>query len=118
MTMNRFRLWQRAAIGVKGRPDWIFVKLHCHGMDPRDAEAMYGTPRQVFLRDLMEESKRSGRYCVHFTTAREMTNIILAACDGRAGNPGDYRDYRLKKMVPGKAVKVATSEGSSVAGAR
>ena len=27
-----------------------------------------------------------------------MANIILAACDGREGNPGDYRDYRFKRI--------------------
>jgi hypothetical protein len=96
-TMKRFRLWQRAAIAVEGRPDWLFIKLHCHGMDPRDAGAMYGALRETFLRELMEESRQLG-YRVHFTTAREMTNIILAACDGREENPGDYRDYRLKRI--------------------
>jgi len=36
---------------------------------------------------------------LHFATAREMTNMLLAACDGREGNPGDYRDYRLKRFA-------------------
>jgi len=29
-----------------------------------------------------------------------MVNIILAACDGREGNPGEYRDYRFKRERP------------------
>jgi hypothetical protein len=29
-----------------------------------------------------------------------MVNVILAACDGREGNPEDYRDYRLKRTRP------------------
>jgi hypothetical protein len=33
---------------------------------------------------------------IHFVTARQMVNIIWAACDGRDGSPGEYRDYRLK----------------------
>jgi hypothetical protein len=28
-----------------------------------------------------------------------MTNILLAACDGREGNPGNYRDYRFKRIM-------------------
>jgi len=28
-----------------------------------------------------------------------MANILLAACDGREGNPGDYRDYRFKRFA-------------------
>ena len=31
--------------------------------------------------------------------AREMTNVIYAAVDGKTGNPNDYRDYRLKKYA-------------------
>jgi len=94
--MQRFRRWQRANITVKGRPAWIFIKLHCHGMDPRDHAAMYGEPLQRFLRDLTEHARAAGEYRLHFVTAREMVNIILAACDGKEGSPGDYRDYRLK----------------------
>jgi hypothetical protein len=41
----------------------------------------------------------SREYEVHFVTAREMVNIVLAACDGLEGNPGEYRDYRLKRIV-------------------
>jgi hypothetical protein len=36
------------------------------------------------------------RETLHFVSAREMANIALAACDGREGNPGDYRDYRYR----------------------
>jgi len=93
-TRERLHTWQRAAITVRNRPDWIFVKLHCHAMDPRDTSTLLGTPTQAFVRELCEGTE-SGRYAVHFVTAREMTNILLAACDGRGGSPGDYRDYRL-----------------------
>ena len=44
---------------------------------------------------------------LHFVTAREMANIILAACDGKDGNPGEYRDYRFKLLrdLPARARK-------------
>ena len=97
-TLHRLRLWRRAAVTVRGRPEWLFVKLHCHGMDPRDDAAMLGTPMQNFLRELAGEAGPGSRYRVHFVTAREMVNIILATCDGRDGSPGDYRDYRLRTI--------------------
>lgn len=116
-TRERLLLWRKAAISVKGRPDWLFIKLHCHGMDPRDSEAMHGEPMRVFLRQLMEEAK-SGKYRVHFTTAREMVNIILAACDGKTGNPGLFRDYRFipicksaKRETAGRADHVVSKLG-------
>lgn len=99
-TMRRLRLWQQAAIAVRGRPDWIFIKLHCHGMDPREEEVMLGSLLQHFLRELVENAQRSGEYYLHFVTAREMVNIALAACDGRAGTPADFRDYRFHPPAP------------------
>ncbi len=99
-TLERLRRWMRAGITVRGRPDWVFVKLHCHGMDPRDDGAMLGEPMRQFLREITGESRQSFR--PHFVTAREMVNILLAACDGREGNPGDYRDYRLRRIGAGR----------------
>ena len=96
LSVARLKLWKRARICVKGRPDWLFIKLHCHGMDPREREAVLGDPMRRFLRELVEGAGER-KEVLHFVTAREMTNIILAACDGRDGNPGDYRDYRFKK---------------------
>jgi hypothetical protein len=111
-TMHRLRLWRRAAITVRGRPDWVFVKLHCHGMDPDDAPAMLGEPMRQFLKALTEGARAGGDYAVHFVTAREMVNIMLAACDGREGDPGLYREHRLRLItpVPGEASRL--SEGS------
>jgi len=95
--MDRLQLWQRAAIIVKGLPDWIFIKLHCHGMDPRDSDALLRGPMQRFLGEFLREAASVGQV-VHFTTVREMTNILLAACDGRDGNPDHFRDYRLRSI--------------------
>jgi len=53
-----------------------------------------------FLCDLVVGALENREYEVHFVTAREMVNIVLAACDGLGGNPGEYRDYRLKRIVP------------------
>ena len=93
--LSRFELWKRARISVSGRPDWIFIKLHCHSMDPTQKAAVMGEPMRKFLRELLTGAN-DRREILHFVTAREMTNIILAACDGREGNPGEYRDYRLQ----------------------
>jgi hypothetical protein len=101
-THARLRLWLQASIAVRGRPDWVFVKLHCHGMDPRDESAMIGPVREQFLREWNEYARETGTQ-LHFTTAREMVNILLAACDGREGNPGDFRDYKLRLIRPHQA---------------
>ena len=98
-SIRRLQLWKRAGITVEGRPDWLFIKLHCHGMDPTQRPAMLGDPMKKFLQELVEGA-RERNDILHFVTAREMTNIILAACDGKIGNPGEYRDYRLTRGRP------------------
>jgi len=56
-----------------------------------------GEPMRRFLQELVEGAA-ARREVLHFASAREMVNMILAACDGREGNPGEYRDYRLKRV--------------------
>jgi hypothetical protein len=102
-TMRRLGLWQKAAITVRGRSDWLFIKLHCHGMDPRDEQALLGAPVQQFLRELIGHPRQGSEFLVHFVTTREMANIILAAGDGLAGNPGQYRDYRFQLVQANSA---------------
>ncbi|MGA8493248.1 MAG: hypothetical protein WB711_22695 [Terriglobales bacterium] len=96
LSVRRLRLWKEAAISVRGKPDWLFIKLHCHGMDPTQRDAVLGQPMREFLRELVEGAAQRNEI-LHFVSAREMVNIILAACDGRDGNPGEYRDYRLNR---------------------
>ena len=95
-SLRRLDLWMRAGIAVAGRPDWLFIKLHCHGMDPRDESSMVGEASQRFMRDLMDWVQENPENRLHFVTAREMANIALAATDGKEGNPSDYRDYRFQ----------------------
>ena len=113
-TLRRLRHWRRAGIAVQGRPNWVFIKLHCHGMDPGDDAAMLGEPMRMFLRGMIEGARRERDYILHFVSAREMTNIALAACDGRDGNPSDFRDYRLKQIDAGQQANVEVLAGIKV----
>jgi hypothetical protein len=98
-TLERLRAWLQVPIVVRHRPDWVFLKLHCHSMDPRDTDSLIGEAMTSFLRTLHEYAS-SARMTLHFLTAREMTNVLLAVCDGREGAPGDYRDYKLRLIHP------------------
>lgn len=97
MTLHRLSLWKQAQIHVQGRPDWLFIKLHCHSMDPTQKDALIGETFRNFLEALVTGAPNR-KETLHFVSAREMTNILLAACDGREGNPGAYRDYRFKRI--------------------
>ena len=108
LSLPRLRLWKQAAISVHGKPDWLFIKLHCHGMDPTQQETVIGQPMHEFLRELVEGADERSEI-LHFVSAREMVNIVLAACDGREGSPGDYRDYRLQRRRRANAESCAAS---------
>jgi len=113
MSLYRLRLWKRARITVAGRPDWLFIKLHCHGMDPTQKDAVIGEPFRKFLEQLVTGAAER-KETLHFVSAREMTNILLAACDGRDGHPGEYRDYRFKRISDQPVVRTGVTEISHV----
>jgi hypothetical protein len=68
-----------------------------------------------FLEELVQGAARR-KETLHFVSAREMTNIILAACEGREGNPGDYRDYKFKRIRDLKGSATPTNRCASVRG--
>ena len=99
----RFGRWRSANVTVAGRPDWVFVKLYCHGFFDHDQSACIGDDAARFFGSIVNEGERTGKYQVHFTSAREAFNIAAAAIDGRSGDPNVFRDYRLRSIMAGDA---------------
>jgi hypothetical protein len=97
--LSRLHRWCSSHIEVRGRPEWVFIKLYCHGFFPFDQPMSIGEPILRSLGEILEYSNRTGEYKVHFTTAREAFNIVMAAVDGRTGDPGLYRDYLLRPIM-------------------
>jgi hypothetical protein len=83
--------WVNQRICVLGRPEWIFVKVFCHG--GQDYESVLGdSTHQMF--SYLESMYNDGiQYQLHYVTAREAYNIVKAAEDGQTGTPNTYRDY-------------------------
>jgi hypothetical protein len=82
--------WLRAHVHVRGRPEWIFVKLHTHSVQSQ--EVLLGAPMLATWRAMVERWTRPP-FRLHFATAREAYNIALAAVDGREGDPDAFRDH-------------------------
>jgi hypothetical protein len=95
---GRFDDWLKARISVIGRPDWIFIKLYCHAFFDHDQPVMIGEDCKRFWLDLLNRSERTGEFKIHFATSREAFNMIMAALDGREGDPHQFRDYRLQQI--------------------
>jgi hypothetical protein len=94
-TPHRIRTWIAQRVHVEGRPQWIFVKVHTHGAPEAQARSLLGAAGRALHEELTRHYNDGKAYALHYVTAREMFNIALAAMDGKIGDPGAYRDYRL-----------------------
>jgi len=94
-TEERVDLWVNAGIHVKGKPEWLFVKIHTHGTQEGDMDTLLGKPFDDMCTYLETKYNDGTNYQLHYVSAREMYNIIKAAESGEDGNPNQYRDYKI-----------------------
>jgi hypothetical protein len=99
LNLDRFRRWCNARISVVGRPEWVFVKLYAHGFFDWDQDAMIGAELRRFMTEVLDLSEKTGGFKIHFASAREAFNMVMAAVDGHLGSPGRYRDYKLRQIM-------------------
>lgn len=94
---DRVKLWIDTGIHVNGKPEWIFVKLHCHGAIERDFDSLWGE-RAFHMHKYLNERYNDGEsYQLHYVTAREAYNIAKASEAGEVDNPELFRDYIIDK---------------------
>lgn len=86
-SLERAQLWLKQRIGVVGKPDWSFVKVHTHGCQERNFGAV--------LDGTLHEALAQLPVKLHYVTAREVYNLIKAAEAGKSGDPNQYRDFIL-----------------------
>jgi hypothetical protein len=89
---DRLEPWLRANVHVHGRPEWVFVKLHTHGMQSQDS---FLGPALDETFAAMVDVWNQPPFRLHFVTAREAYNIVKAAEAGCAGDAGQYRDFLI-----------------------
>jgi hypothetical protein len=89
--------WVRTGIHVRGRPEWVFVKVHTHGAKERDMDTLLGAPLADLFSYLEGAYNDGSRYKLHYVSARELFNLVKAAESGVQGEPGQYRDFILPR---------------------
>jgi hypothetical protein len=87
---NRLNAWLKANVHVENRPDWLFVKLHCHGIQ---AQREFQGPELDATFAAMCKRWNHPPFRLHFVNAREAYNIAKAAEAGMTGDPNGFRDY-------------------------
>jgi hypothetical protein len=94
---DRIDRWLRANVHVPGHEDWVFIRLFGHGASsPGDVEAVTGPGYDEMLSRFERDYNDGQRYQLHYVTAREAYNLVMAAVDGHSGDPRPYFDYRVK----------------------
>jgi hypothetical protein len=79
---RRLKLWLKAGIGVSGRPDWIFIKLHTHGAPESNASILLGEPMRLFHATLARWRNTYPTFSFYYVTAREMATLVHQAEQG------------------------------------
>ncbi len=83
LSPSRVNLWARQSIQVKGRPDALFIKVHAHGTQEDNSEALFNGGEMKVLHRLLEEKFRPRNgYRLHYATARKMYDVIRGLCVG------------------------------------
>jgi len=82
-------------VHVRGRPEWIFVKVHTHGCMTENVDMMLGGAMRRAHEYLAAACNDGSNWALHYVSARELYNIARAAEDGKSGNPGAWRDFEI-----------------------
>ena len=97
--LDRLKLWINANVHVKNRSDCIFIKLHTHGCNEGDLDYLLKGGLDLLFNSFVDLKRRHEEFRVHFTSAREMVNLIYAIEDGVNFDDEEAipRDYILRK---------------------
>ncbi len=102
---ERVELWLRQRVGVAGRPDWNFVKVHTHGCQEQNFEVLLGERCRRMHEMLARDFNDGQRFVLHYVTAREVYNLIRAAQSGQRGAVAALRDYELARPPVCKSLR-------------
>ncbi len=97
-TANRVDLWVKQRIAVRGKPDWIFIKVHTHGAPEHNANVLLGEAMDQMYSYIEKKYNDGQNFILHYVSAREMYNVIKAAEAGESGAPDQYRNYIIESL--------------------
>ncbi len=98
-TPDRVDSWIKSGVCVKGREEWVFVKVYTHGAQEKNIDLFFSESLIDMHNYLRSEYNDGANWKLHYVTAREMYNITMAAIDGEEGDPGRFRNYIFKKSL-------------------
>jgi len=100
---HRVDLWNRLAIGVEGKPEWVFVKIHAHGVV--HADLFFGGELDAML-TAIEEYCAENDLKLHFVTAREAYNLVKAVEANSEKSPEELYDFLIPPPLTRNNIQV------------
>lgn len=76
---ERVDSWIRQHIHVRGKSEWIFVKVYTHGAQEGNIEFLLNGGLEGLYSHLGKKYNDGKNYCLNYVTAWEMYNLIKAA---------------------------------------
>lgn len=116
-TAARINLWAAQHIHVQGRPDWVFVKVHTHGCVEANTRVLLANAMESAHAHLQARYNDGRAWRLHYVSAREMANLVLAAEADEVGEPGAFRDY-VVQPPPVRAMPLSRGRPRAAAGSR
>ncbi len=90
------RLWIDQHIHVEGRPDVIFIKLYAHGAQDDTMESFFKQGELDNLFTMLETfCNGNTNYKLHYTSSREMYNVVKGLEATPDADPASLLDYEL-----------------------
>lgn len=94
-TPDRIDRWVEQNIHIKGKTNWIFVKVSCHGAEDKNYGVLLGEKADRMYEYFEKKYRDRNGYVLHYVTARELYNIVKAAEAGMEGNPNNFRNFLI-----------------------
>jgi hypothetical protein len=86
ITKQRIKNWIAHGVHVKGAPEHVFVKVYTHGAQEGNIEMFFSKRGMAQLFEYLQQYTTEIGLELHFVSARECTNIILALIKGQIGS--------------------------------
>jgi hypothetical protein len=95
-TRDRVNLWCAQGIQVQGAGEHVFVKIYTHGTQDETMRSFFQKGGLAELFDQLQLVADGEGASLHYVSAREMANVIVALEEGGAAGER-LRDWRYRK---------------------
>jgi len=75
--------------------------LFSHAFFSADQDVMIGEQMKRFMNEVLDHAE-ANNLKIHFATAREAFNMVTAAVEDQPGEPGLFRDHKLRQIMDEK----------------